>query len=998
MMNSWKLFLPNKVTAFGLELKARQVCCQSINLSLLISKTEMHKKIEKGLTNMEKTLKFSRKAIIFMVSLIMLMAMILVMSNPAYAAAPAGNWTVTPTNSSNTTVVGNDIYTTDGLFDITFALTDITPTTSLDLEYSWGDTSYSESVAQLTNGEVAISYEVDMSDDKGMATLNLQASVNGSTTDYATKSYTIYYGSAATGLSAIAIDTDKTTEESKNVSGSTVTFNVPADTTTLDLVKATLPTSQTVAKVTIKATGLTETTILDGTTTQWTTGANLTAASTNFTISVYPENGDSAATYTLTVAKDDAFAGIDMRLTGKEGGTYLARATASGSKKFNYATTEYSFDLDEDEEEVELSVYFDSAVYSVEVKNGSKTITNGSGSNPRVYDLNVDPDDPDKIIVTVKNNNTNTSRTYTLTPEGVSGTSALEDLYINLGSKYSNKNSDEITFLPKVSKDHTSYVALVPNTNTNKIYVTFTLKNKSVDLIINDVSSTTPVDLNGDDEYGHAFDIPKAGNSTTYRFSVDGVSYSLAVYHAPSKADDDANLSDLAVRTKASKSSSNDLALSPAFSKNTTSYYVADAKDQKKLYLYPDADKDMLVFVNDVLLTGSYWEFNPKDHDKVEITVYAEDLETSKTYTLNLKEGSGTLSTLMLYGNNSLLTLSPSFNSNTRNYVTSVASSVASVSLVANSTSSIKVALNGGTYNNYSSTATYALNYGLNILDIEVGGSHYYVNVYRNYASDNIVVSTQFITVDKGSSQQIAAYNINGNNFCKLRDVAQLMKGTKKQFSVLYTNASNLVTMASNGTYVSIGGELVIPGAYTRAVRTNQTLLLNNSYVYPTAYNIDGYNYFLLRDLAALFDFNVTFSGNTVSIDTAKPYGDNASSSSSSTSKGDFDGISMKLVGDKGGTYLSTNKFDPDETEYDIDIKSTEKEIELYIYYDDDDYTISSVKFDKSTRDVSKSSKSTYDIYTIELDPSDLDDTELTVTVKNDDGDTETWTFILNEY
>ena len=38
------------------------------------------------------------------------------------------------------------------------------------------------------------------------------------------------------------------------------------------------------------------------------------------------------------------------------------------------------------------------------------------------------------------------------------------------------------------------------------------------------------------------------------------------------------------------------------------------------------------------------------------------------------------------------------------------------------------------------------------------------------------------------------------------------------------------------------------------------------------AYNIDGNNYFLLRDLALLFDFGVDYSAGTIYIDTSESY------------------------------------------------------------------------------------------------------------------------------
>lgn len=63
------------------------------------------------------------------------------------------------------------------------------------------------------------------------------------------------------------------------------------------------------------------------------------------------------------------------------------------------------------------------------------------------------------------------------------------------------------------------------------------------------------------------------------------------------------------------------------------------------------------------------------------------------------------------------------------------------------------------------------------------------------------------IRVD-GQSVSLDAYNINSNNYCKIRDVAQLLNGTGKQFNVIWDNDLKAVSMTSNQAYVPVGGEL----------------------------------------------------------------------------------------------------------------------------------------------------------------------------------------------
>jgi len=62
-------------------------------------------------------------------------------------------------------------------------------------------------------------------------------------------------------------------------------------------------------------------------------------------------------------------------------------------------------------------------------------------------------------------------------------------------------------------------------------------------------------------------------------------------------------------------------------------------------------------------------------------------------------------------------------------------------------------------------------------------------------------------------------------------------------------------------------------GAKT-AVPTSSKILLDGKEVAFTAYNIDGNNYFKLRDIGQAFDFGVDWDGarNTIVIDTGKGY------------------------------------------------------------------------------------------------------------------------------
>lgn len=126
-----------------------------------------------------------------------------------------------------------------------------------------------------------------------------------------------------------------------------------------------------------------------------------------------------------------------------------------------------------------------------------------------------------------------------------------------------------------------------------------------------------------------------------------------------------------------------------------------------------------------------------------------------------------------------------------------------------------------------------------------------------------------------GKETAFNAYEINGNNYFKLRDIASVLSASGKQFDVSWDNDKQAINLLSGKTYTVVGGEL------TKGDSSNKTATLNTSKVYLdgkeinlTAYTIDGNNYFKLRDLGQTFNFGVGWDGaaNTVTIDTSASY------------------------------------------------------------------------------------------------------------------------------
>lgn len=567
-------------------------------------------------------------------------------------------------------------------------------------------------------------------------------------------------------------------------------------------------------------------------------------------------------------------ADVEMAVEGLDGGTYLAR------DDFDPEERTYDLEIDPNEDDLDLYVYYNDADYTVTVTYDGDEIKEYDVSSAGYYRyvIEIDPDDLALLRVAVKDEETGDTTRYSFIleqgDEDEDGADELEDLSLNIGRRYSDDDSDQIDLLPKFDSSTTNYIAYVPNPDEEDdidLNLRFFLEDDRVDLVIGD--DDDPVDLDDEDYYDYRIKVYE-GDSEVIDFSVEGADYRLTIYFAAEDADDDAYLDSLVIRSRASSSATYALALTPEFDEDVTAYALTDSKNYSRLYLYAEADRGMTILINGQPFTGDYWSFDPDDYKKITVTVLAENYDDQEEYTITLgDQAAATLTRLSIASNtNTTVQMSPAFKTGVYNYIANVANSVSSIRLNFTAGLTVRVEQNNSGFAVRTSGDSYNLNEGLNTFDVLVGTTHYYLNVYRQASGSTIVSSNQSLSLNNGAANRIAAYNINGNNFVKLRDVAQLLSGTDKQFSVGYNNISRVITLTSGSAYVPVGGELQIPGSYARAAVTSQSVYLNGSYIYPMAYNIDDNNYFLLRDLAALFDFDIDFSGATVYINTTAPY------------------------------------------------------------------------------------------------------------------------------
>lgn len=119
------------------------------------------------------------------------------------------------------------------------------------------------------------------------------------------------------------------------------------------------------------------------------------------------------------------------------------------------------------------------------------------------------------------------------------------------------------------------------------------------------------------------------------------------------------------------------------------------------------------------------------------------------------------------------------------------------------------------------------------------------------------------------------AYTISGNNYFKLRDLAKVLSGSKKQFEVKWDNTVKAINLLSGKPYTTVGGEMIKgDGKSKSSISNTSKIYVDGKEVKLTAYTIGGNNYFKLRDIAQVFDIGVTWDQETktIGIDTSKAY------------------------------------------------------------------------------------------------------------------------------
>jgi hypothetical protein len=155
------------------------------------------------------------------------------------------------------------------------------------------------------------------------------------------------------------------------------------------------------------------------------------------------------------------------------------------------------------------------------------------------------------------------------------------------------------------------------------------------------------------------------------------------------------------------------------------------------------------------------------------------------------------------------------------------------------------------------------------------GPADYALSAFTDFSDRKAISTDADLRIINGASYLLEAYNIDGYNYFKLRDIACILSGSEVQFDVGWSETDNRITLTAAAPYTHTGGELSRQSLRDPvASPTSSEILLDGEPVVLSAYFINGSNYFRLRDLAILFNFAVGWdeAANTVLIDPLYEY------------------------------------------------------------------------------------------------------------------------------
>ncbi|MDO5040747.1 MAG: hypothetical protein Q4D95_01510 [Peptoniphilus sp.] len=134
------------------------------------------------------------------------------------------------------------------------------------------------------------------------------------------------------------------------------------------------------------------------------------------------------------------------------------------------------------------------------------------------------------------------------------------------------------------------------------------------------------------------------------------------------------------------------------------------------------------------------------------------------------------------------------------------------------------------------------------------------------FAQTQAVPSEQKVVFDE-AEVDIKGYNIDGNNYYRLRDLAAVLTGSEINFNVEYDEIYNYIDITRQSKYDKQPDDLKFSDQEIKSMAESyQRTFVDGDKVIFSGYLINENNYYKLRDLGKVLGFPVSFDEDTNSV------------------------------------------------------------------------------------------------------------------------------------
>lgn len=116
----------------------------------------------------------------------------------------------------------------------------------------------------------------------------------------------------------------------------------------------------------------------------------------------------------------------------------------------------------------------------------------------------------------------------------------------------------------------------------------------------------------------------------------------------------------------------------------------------------------------------------------------------------------------------------------------------------------------------------------------------------------------------EGTKINLAGVKQDGFNFFRIRDVAEALKNTNAKFDISYDQKKRAVVIETGKDYKPV--KIENPKITSKAVKDDVVIEVDKSLTHLEVVNVEGYNYFRLRDLGVIVGFQVEYEKETKSV------------------------------------------------------------------------------------------------------------------------------------